>query len=109
MMKLKFMLSLKWYDSRLQFYNLKDNIDMNSLLYEEKQKLWVPKIVFDNTESRVKSLNDADSRMIIVKLENGTLNTDGLLPNDIQIFEGRKNALVLSRVYSVGFLCTYKM
>ena len=37
--KIQFELSLKWYDSRLQYYNLKDNEKMNSLLFEEKQRL----------------------------------------------------------------------
>ena len=41
--KVQFELSLKWYDSRLQYYNLKDNEKMNSLLFEEKQRLWVPR------------------------------------------------------------------
>ena len=35
--KLQFQLSLKWYDSRVEYYNLKDNEKMNTLLYEETQ------------------------------------------------------------------------
>ena len=33
--KIQFELSLKWFDSRLQYYNLKDNEKMNPLLYEK--------------------------------------------------------------------------
>ena len=52
--KLQFELSLKWYDGHVQYYNLKDNEKINSLLFEEK----VPKIIFQNTESQLTILND---------------------------------------------------
>ena len=58
LVKLQFQLSLKWYDARLQYYNLKVDENMNSLVYKEKQKLWVPSIVFQNTEAQVTSQND---------------------------------------------------
>ena len=49
---------LKWFDSRLQFYNLKGNAKMNSLLCEEKQKIWVPRIIFQNTKQQITTQND---------------------------------------------------
>ena len=107
--QLQFELSLKWVDSRLQFYNLKDDVNMNSLLFEEKQKLWVPSVIFQNTKDQEKSLNDEETRIVVEKLENGTFNADGLLPSDIDIFSGEQNLLVISRVYNIEFLCDYQM
>ena len=76
--KIQFELVLKWFDARLQFYNLKDNIKMNSLLPEEKQKIWVPRIIFQNTEGQLTTMNDEKSLINVLKLKNGTFNTDGL-------------------------------
>ena len=107
--KLQFELSLKWYDGRVQYYNLKDNEKMNSLLYEEKQRLWVPRIIFQNTESQLTSLNDVQTRMRVIKSKNGTFNVDGLLSEDIDIYEGTDNPIVMTRVYDIEFRCSFQM
>ena len=107
--KLQFQVSLKWFDSRLEYYNLKDDENLNSLLYEEKQKLWVPNIVFHNTESQLRSKNDLYSRMVVEKNANGTLNHDGLIAEDINIYKGAENPLVITRVYDNELLCEYQM
>ena len=106
---LQFELSLKWYDSRLQYYNLKDDEKMNSLLYEEKQRLWVPRIIFQNTKSQLTSQNDAKTQMRVIKTRNGTFNVDGLLSEDIDIYEGGDNPIVMTRVYDIEFRCEFKM
>ena len=107
--KIKFELTMKWFDARLQFYNLKDNIKMNSLLYEEKQKIWVPIIIFQNTESEITTMNDKKNRMKVLKQQNGTFNTDGLVSEDIDIYEGSENPILMSRVYDIEFLCGFQM
>ena len=107
--KVQFELSLKWFDGRLQYYNLKEDENMNSLLYEEKQKLWAPRIMFQNTESQVTSQNDDKSSMTVKKMKNGTFNIDGLLSEDIDIYEGGDNPIIMSRVYDIEFLCDFQM
>ena len=107
--KIQFELSLKWFDARLEYYNLKDDENMNELLYEEKQKLWVPSIIFQNTESQLTTQNDVKSSMTVFKIKNGTFNTDGLLSEDIDIYEGKDNPIIMSRVYDIEFLCDFQM
>ena len=107
--KIQFELSLKWFDARLQYYNLKNYENMNALTYNEKQKLWVPSIIFQNTESQITSQNDVKSRMTAVKMKNGTFNIDGLVSEDIDIYEGRDNPITMSRVYDSEFLCNFQM
>ena len=107
--KIQFELVLKWFDARLQFYNLKDNIKMNSLLPEEKQKIWVPRIIFQNTEGQLTTMNDEKSLINVLKLQNGTFNTDGLVSEDIDIYEGNQNPIFMSRVYDIEFLCGFQM
>ena len=48
--------------------------------------------------------------MQVFKQQNGTFNVDGLLSEDIEIYEeGSKNPILMSRVYDVDFLCSFQM
>ena len=38
-----------WKDSRLSYYNIKEDQELNSLIYFERQQIWVPTILFSNT------------------------------------------------------------
>ena len=44
----QFKLYISWYDFRLKFFNMKNNINMNTLTTDEKKGIWVPVIVFRN-------------------------------------------------------------
>ena len=41
----QFYLSNYWFDSRLRFRNLKDDISLNSFLPSENTAVWVPELV----------------------------------------------------------------
>ena len=47
--------------------------------------------------------------MIVLKKQNGTFNSDGLLSEDIDIYEGNGNPIIMSRVYDIEFLCDFQM
>ena len=47
------------YDFRLTLHNMKKNVNMNTLTRMEKESIWVPQLVFFNTEEKVTTVNDA--------------------------------------------------
>ena len=52
----KVVFTLRWFDKRLLFQNLKNRDNLNILVDEEKELIWFPEIVFsniDNTLSRM--------------------------------------------------------
>ena len=49
---------MTWYDPRLEFYNLKNLTDMNTLSMEDQFLIWVPVLIMTNTEKKVQTLND---------------------------------------------------
>ena len=49
---------MKRYDFRLKFHNMKTNINMNTLTNTEKEGIWVPSLVFSNTEEQANTVND---------------------------------------------------
>ena len=64
----QFKLYMEWFDSRVTFYNLHANQGLNTLVEEEKQKIWTPSLIFDNTDEKVRTRTDAES-LISVKRE----------------------------------------
>ena len=56
--KLKLILEIHWYDHRLEFNNLKNMTSMNTIPEREKEQLWLPPVIFFNTETRDGIIND---------------------------------------------------
>ena len=64
---LKFDLEEKWLGSRLQFYNRKPDEEMNTLVVDEKDMIWIPRILFSNTKNDLTSERDDKSFSKVVR------------------------------------------
>ena len=49
---LQFEIVLEWRDFRLSFNNLKNETYLNALTEEDKKNIWLPIVVFDNTDQK---------------------------------------------------------
>ena len=49
---LQFEIMLEWTDYRLDFNNLKEQTYLNALTEEDKKNIWLPIVVFDNTDQK---------------------------------------------------------
>ena len=105
---LKFDMESTWLDSRLEFYNLKLDPVMNNLIFAEKQMIWVPTILFSNTQEDLTSKNDEKSFITIVLKQNGSL-IGSEVNEDIMVYNGAHNKIKFNRVYKIEFICTYDM
>ena len=84
-MKLKLVLQVKWIDPRLKFANLKEGKQKNILSYEQKQKLWIPSLMFANNREQLDFFG-SDSIGSIILTENAKFD---LSPNKTRIFNGK--------------------
>ena len=50
--ELKFAISLKWYELRATYSNLKINQALNVLKQKEIQQIWYPYVIFDVREGK---------------------------------------------------------
>ena len=100
--QVQFYLHFTWYDNRLTYFDLKDDIGLNTLSPEEKQKIWIPELIFDNTEFKLSTSLDADTVITISKQGQYTLSTMES-PTKRKYFEGSKNPITLSRFYNTRF------
>ena len=105
---IQFQLELIWRDSRHQYYNLKENEIMNALTNKEMEEIWVPSILFSNTQHQISSKKDEEAFALIKKNGTGTMSSPEINEN-IEIIQGSENPLKLVRVYAIDFLCEYDM
>ena len=59
---------LKWFETRLQFKNLKDDISLNTFLPSERLKVWVPELTFSNTEEIPSTIVDEKASITVQKI-----------------------------------------
>ena len=91
-------LFLTWKDQRLEYNNLKMESNQNALSSEEKDAIWIPRVIFENTELRNGIINDEKSSITIESVGDFQVAKDDTLDNTM-IFKGSENPVTLARAY----------
>ena len=105
---LKFRILMNWYDSRLTYHNLKEEQSLNSLSSEEIDKIWIPFVVFANTENQESTKGNDETQVTVTREGNFTESSVDVL-EEINIFEGVQNRITFQQVYSKSFRCVYQL
>ena len=105
---LLFNLEMQWKDPRVTFQNLKETTELNILTGDENKMIWVPVLVFNNTEDKLKTLND-DNTVVFVLREGGFTNSDITVLDNIEIFLGAENTITMNRMYNMKLMCEYQL
>lgn len=66
--------SLQWYDPRLNFVNLVDNIEMNALRRDEMASIWYPAVFFQNKEPNFRELEEIISPSVTMIANSSTIS-----------------------------------
>ena len=106
--QVQFDLILNWFESRLRFKNLKNDMNLNSFLPNENHEVWVPELIFVNTENKPSTITDDRTSIKVEKKGDYKLSLSSENEN-IQYFEGAENPLEMKRFYNQRFLCDYGM
>ena len=103
-------LNMEWFDPRLEYHDIKPNIDLNVLSLREMESIWVPVLNFHNTRSHLKTQMDRNVITKIFPSENFTYErADMSEVNNKYFFKGSENTIFMSRSYDTYFLCEYNM
>ena len=71
-------------------------------------QLWIPFIVFSNTENQESTKGDDESEVTITR--EGNFTESGVqVMEEINIFEGGKNRITFQQVYSKTLKCVYQL
>ena len=109
----QFSIEMAWKENRAKFYNLKQDSSLNSLQDEEISTLWLPLVIYDNTdqkESTRLSAREADLQWTttLTVIKEGAFTRSGLdEAHEKEIFQGRENRLVMTQTYTKEFQCLY--
>ena len=98
----------EWLDPRIIFNNLHGDHYLNSLVQDEKQKIWTPTLILDNTDKKIRTTTDDESVIFVKREGNYTLNTMVSIDNTY-LFKGEDNPLDMNRVYETEWICDYQM
>ena len=104
MYNIKYLLLAKWKDPGLTFHNLKRDPNQNLLSEVEWSRIWVPRVIFDNTEATEKSIMDKDAIIRVLANENFThTTTDFHHHQNIYVFDGKEVKLEISSAYNTEY------
>ena len=105
-MELKFGITLIWYENRVEYHNLKEDRTLNTLSSNDLQKLWIPFVIFQNTDNNEAVTIETRTNAFITR-EGPFKRSEINIVDEIEIFEGSENKLTMRQTYSKIFHCTY--
>ncbi len=97
------------YDWRLSYANLKNNSKLdNTIGQKERNKIWIPSLVFDNSQKDSYIKNDALSTLSVklVGLSELKINSD---LQEYEGFSGSSNPLVYARNFELILDCEFEL
>ena len=112
---LQFQISLQWQENRVKYQNLKKDTALNALTNEDIKKLWLPLILYDNTDQKVVTRlgeygNGEWMTMVTVTRDQKSFTRSEVDEVDeAEIFEGSQNRLTMNQTYTWEFQCQYEL
>ena len=104
----KFNLVAEWFDGRLTWNDLNDDDFLNIPDEDMIDNLWVPKIIFENTENKFISPLDEKAIILVKKQGNYTLASVHEM-EEIAYYKGSENSLQYSRDFYLRFECQFEL
>ena len=94
------------------YHNLKSKASLNALTEEDIKTIWLPLIVYDNTDQKeVTRLGENwewVTRVTVTREGNFTRSPIEVL-DEIEIFKGDENRLNMTQTYTWEFQCKYEL
>jgi len=103
-----FVLLMRWVDPRLQFLNLVDAFELNSLSLRLQTGLWVPKLNFPNARQAEGTVVDSGSATRVLK-QGVPLPDNTELAVEARVYKGVDSPLIMQREYLISFTCDFDL
>ena len=108
--EIQFKITMMWNENRVTYQNLKESDSLNALTQNDIDKLWLPKVIYENTDQKdtTRLGVDWEWETIVVVRREGNFTRSGLeTVDETNIFQGDKNSLNMSQTYTHEFQCQY--
>ena len=109
---LQFEINLEWREDRVKYQNLKDKVSLNALSERDIKTLWLPRIVYANTDQKDTTRLGMEWEWVtqVSVVKEGDFTRSGLEEVDeAEIFEGAENTLTMIQTYTEEFQCQYML
>merc|ERR1711994_662613 len=110
--ELQFQINLEWKENRATYYNLKSESYLNALSQDEINTLWLPLVVYVNTDQQETSRLGVDwewSTFVNVKREGHPIRAGYEVLDETYLFRGDENSLIMTQSYTHDFQCVYQL
>ena len=81
--------TLKWYDHRVNFYNLKKESFLNALRITDVKRVWSPKVIFSNTKESANIQDSLDKAIMHVDRKGNSTPSGPHVMDETDIFKIR--------------------
>ena len=108
----KFEIMLEWKDTRVVYHNLKKKESLNALTDEEISQLWLPRVIYDNTDQMESTKVGEEwgwSTGVTIAREGEFTRSQLDEVDEIEIFRGEDNTISMMQVYTHRFQCQYHL
>ena len=109
---MSFNLELEWFDARLTWYDLNEDIDLNIPSARNKEIIWFPKILLANSKHNDKVPfivpNDSQSKLRVKKMGNLTMSSKESL-KESALYHGGENVILYSRQFTEKLKCVFDL
>ena len=108
--QLQFEITLKWKENRATYHNLKNESYMNALAMEDINRLWLPLVVYTNTDQQETTRlgeNWEWTTKVAVNREGNFERSGNEVLDEIEIFKGEENILSMVQSYTHKFQCVF--
>ncbi|XP_066989241.1 uncharacterized protein [Macrobrachium rosenbergii] len=103
-----FMLKMAWHDQRLFYYNLKEEVDLNNLANEERNRIWTPSVSFKSARGNSHTVLDEEAKIHVLK-GGKPLRPSASYAHEVDLFNGGDAPLILERKYHVRYGCAFDL
>ena len=105
---------MQWKENRAIYQNLKENDNLNALIQNDIEALWLPIVIYENTDqketTRLGEFGNGEWATKVVVRREGNSTAGGLeMVDETQIFDGSENILIMSQTYTHRFQCQYEI
>ena len=110
--ELQFQINLEWKENRATFHNLKPETYLNALSKEEIDSLWLPLVVYLNTDQHETTRPGGIwewSTDVNVRREGDFTRGGYEVLDETYLFKGDENSLVMTQSYTHEFQCVYQL
>ena len=104
----QFEIILEWMENRAIYNNLKVDTFLNLLSEDEINSLWIPYVIYDNTDMKeAVQLEYGLKTTMVVSRQGGFYRSGVDEADEVERFDGSDNMLTLRQTYTKTFQCEY--